>query len=197
MILTFLFTTLLFGNTTDLKTEELATFIDNNVKISWNYSCSSEIDYFIIEKSKDGKYFKELSFIKNHSTRTGSFIEIDSKPYRNESIYRIKYVLMNGNVYYGKPLIIKENDSDILKWNEKQNIKTLLVVKDKHNNDFHFKSTVSYVNGKIYCLNNPGLAEGKYTIVASDNDALVGYKIYISTNTINNFSEHITSTKHQ
>jgi len=136
-----------------------AIYVENSVQIKWTCIEQNNVSYFIIEKSKDGKYFKELSFIKNHSTRTGSFIEIDSKPYRNESIYRIKYVLMNGNVYYGKPLIIKENDSDILKWNEKQNIKTLLVVKDKHNNDFHFKSTVSYVNGKIYCLNNPGLAE--------------------------------------
>lgn len=192
-----LFSYLLFGYTTDLKTEELAIFIDNNVKISWNYSCSSEIDYFIIEKSKDGKCYKEFSIIKNHSTGIGSFIEIDSKPYRKKSIYRIKYVLMNGNIFYGKPLIIKDNKSDIQKWDEKQNTKALLVVKDKHNNDFHFKSTVNYVNGEIQCLNNPGLAEGIYTIIASDNDVLVGYKIHITTNNTNNFSEHIMSTKHQ
>lgn len=94
-----------FENEVTLSVELLyfnANEYDNEVQLSWSTSSETQNDYFIIERSKDGKSFEEISREKGsgNSIRTNYYFSIDFSPYKGISYYRLKQVDFDGKYTY-------------------------------------------------------------------------------------------------
>ena len=75
---------------------------DNNVNLTWETASETNSDYFIIEKSKDGKnwnYFTKVKAAGNSNKHLLYNME-DNKPYGGVSYYRLKQVDFNGKFTY-------------------------------------------------------------------------------------------------
>jgi len=94
-----------FENEVTLSVELLyfnANEYDNQVQLNWSTSSETQNDYFIIERSKDGKSFEEISREKGsgNSIRTNYYFSIDFSPYKGISYYRLKQVDFDGKYTY-------------------------------------------------------------------------------------------------
>lgn len=81
----------------------------NIVEISWNTPKHIEVAYFVIEKSKNGRYYKEILKVNAPEKHNKSikYSEIDANPYNKKTFYRIKQVAVNGREYYSNTVIVE------------------------------------------------------------------------------------------
>ncbi|HRN42578.1 MAG TPA: hypothetical protein PK649_10975 [Vicingus sp.] len=159
-----------------------AIYVENSVQIKWTCIEQNNVSYFIIEKSKNGKHFKKLSMV---TTGKGyhSFIETDPTPFHGISFYRICYVNTDGTMYYSEIVSIRKlNELKQLpsKLKNTSTLNTLVILKDKSNNEFYAKLNIKETKGVLICETlNEEIKTGEFVIVASESDELVGNKIVI------------------
>jgi parallel beta-helix repeat protein len=94
-----------FENEVTLSVELLyfnANEYDKEVQLSWSTSTETNNDYFIIERSLDGKSFEEVTREKGagNSTHKNDYFSIDFSPYKGISYYRLKQVDYDGKYTY-------------------------------------------------------------------------------------------------
>ncbi len=150
------------------------------VEIEWSTSNNAKIDYFIIERSKKGKYFKAIMKIKSGEPNT-NYYEVDYHPPKKTSFYRIKQVQADGSFTYSETILVKKYTNAKYKHlkDYKQN-DVLLVLKDKNGNEFYTKASVSENHKQLFAVaNNPTLKPAFYTIISSSDDILLNKKIKI------------------
>ncbi|MCP4438883.1 MAG: hypothetical protein GY810_08050 [Aureispira sp.] len=82
-------------------TEVKAQVISEEVKFSWVTKSEELGDQFIVERSQDGIYFEELSFIEGVGT-AHEYSVWDELPYQGVSYYRLKEIDARGEVYYSE-----------------------------------------------------------------------------------------------
>ena len=63
---------------------------------------TSSIDYFIIEKSKDGQHFDFLKKIEASNTLENTYLYLDENVFTGDNYYRIQQILSNGEKNYSK-----------------------------------------------------------------------------------------------
>lgn len=82
--------------------------------IKWSTAMEKNNDYFVIERSKEGKNFESVKTIKGskNSTSQKNYSENDSNPYSGTSYYRLKQVDVDGQYTYSD-LRTLNNKSDI------------------------------------------------------------------------------------
>lgn len=82
--------------------EVKAIYNNDKVEISWSNPAHMNVDYFIIERSKNGKHFKEIMKVETGSGNCSAveYFEIDYSPLNIKAFYRIKHVDVSGNSYY-------------------------------------------------------------------------------------------------
>ncbi|MBI2258359.1 MAG: T9SS type A sorting domain-containing protein [Flavobacteriia bacterium] len=70
------------------------------VELNFETASERELDYFIIENSRDGSYWQEISTIDavGNTSSTNKYITKDENPFNGESYYRLKNVDLDGNV---------------------------------------------------------------------------------------------------
>lgn len=198
IVLLFLFTTLLIENS---KAQVSALYIDDRVEIIWGYADRSLISHYVIEKSKNGTSFREFLKIVNAKNYTNSFLETDHNPYNKTSFYRIRYVYHNGNYVYSETIAVKQFD---LKKELNKKLKgfnalnLLVIIKDKSNNEFYVKLNVQEINNKLISETlNEGLKNGLYTILASENDQIVGYSLKVINRNPSGLSVDTLNTRYR
>lgn len=183
MRLIVLFSLLLFFLCKTAQGQLSALYIADRVEIVWSYENCSAVDYYVIEKSKNGTAFREFLKVKNVKNYHSTFLETDNTPYNNTSFYRIRYVYNNGNYFYSETVAVKKFDfkkdlSRKLKGFNSLNL--LVVIKDKSNNEFYVKLNIQENNNELVCETlNEKIKSGIYTIIASENDELVGYSLNV------------------
>lgn len=160
-----------------------ALYIADRVEITWSYENCSAVDYYVIEKSKNGTAFREFLKVKNVKNYTSIFLETDNNPFNNTSFYRIRYVYNNGNYFYSETVAVKKFDfkNDLSKKLKGFNSLNLLVVlKDRSNNEYYVKLNIQESNNLLISETlNEKLKSGIYTIIASEDDEIVGYSLKI------------------
>lgn len=74
----------------------------NEVNITWQTATESNNNYFLVEKTKDGKTFEKVANIKGagNNFESRNYSAIDLHPYEGLSYYRLKQVDYDGSVYY-------------------------------------------------------------------------------------------------
>lgn len=173
--------------------EVKAVYNNNTVEVSWMNPLHVEIDYFIIERSKKGRYYKEILKVdgpKKNLESTIAYKEIDSKPFSKTGFYRIKQVDINGNVYYSNAVFAKNYDYvkpifSLLKQSSVsknlkgyQNRDILVVLLNTEKEEFIAKVDLIEEGKKLIVTNcNIVLPTGNYIVTATSDDLLFGKTI--------------------
>ncbi len=89
----------------------------NQVTLHWATSSETDNDYFAIEKSRDGKEFREISRIKGagNSTQKLTYQYTDDMLYGGVSYYRLKQVDFDGTIEYSKIVSVHSDGAEALK----------------------------------------------------------------------------------
>jgi len=159
-----------------------AFYNKNHVDISWSHSDIRNINYFVIEKSKNGKYFKPFLKVTNSNNAYSSFLEIDNKPYKHVTYYRIRYVNKKGAYYYSETVAARKYLNKKLKPElvsyDKLNI--LVILKDINGKVFYAKVNIKENDNQLTSETlNKKLSTGQYLIIGSEDDILLGNKLNI------------------
>jgi len=82
---------------------------DGTVYLKWETSSEVENDFFLIERSKDGKTFEALTKVEGAGTSHGplKYQARDSHPYHGTSYYRLSQTDYDGATEYFRVLIVK------------------------------------------------------------------------------------------
>lgn len=91
---------------------------NNYVAMEWLTSEEVNSNYFIIERSKDGSNWQEVSRIKagGNSSILRSYNDIDYKPFNGVSYYRLQQVDMDGKTTWSDVKKVEMNTIDIIRF---------------------------------------------------------------------------------
>jgi hypothetical protein len=81
---------------------------EKRVRVTWQTASEIENDYFVVEKSKDGKVFDAVGTVKGagNSTQILEYILYDDEPYGGTSYYRLKIVAFDGSFEYSRVEVV-------------------------------------------------------------------------------------------
>ncbi|TXB65987.1 hypothetical protein FRY74_05295 [Vicingus serpentipes] len=159
-----------------------ASYINNRVELSWTHSDIKNVSFYVIEKSKNGKYFKPFLKIETTNKSYSSFIEVDNSPYKHQTYYRLRYINNNGNYYYSETISIRENATKklpptLINYNK---LNVLVILKNNNGIETYAKLNIKEKNNELVSETlNSKIRSGNYFITASEDDSLLGYKIKI------------------
>lgn len=177
-----------------------ANYNNDVVGISWANPLKLEIDYFVIEKSKNGNKFKELMKIEGSKKLDNSisYFEIDQNPFDDKGFYRIKQVDIEGNIYYSNIIFTKnmknvkpifdlftplQNSKELRDYNGDD---ILLVLINSKQKEFVIRATVIEENNKLIITSfSNWLPTGNYLVTSTSEDKLYGKNIDVNGSYIN------------
>ena len=179
---------------------------DANVNEDWvelRWVTSSEInsDYFVIERSKNGRNWKELITVgaAGNSQQTIEYFEVDYKPYKGTSYYRLKQVDFDGSYEYFSMVPVKfiKNSKEkginifphpFTKVKEKLKIEfnnlvdqeVFVVLRDTKGREFYSKVTLVYEENQIVAIPiDATLPVGTYLVIASSENEIYSQKLIV------------------
>lgn len=84
---------------------------DNQVQLTWQTASEINNEFFTIERSKDGESWSSVMQVAGagNSTYTLNYQEIDEKPYRGVSYYRLKQTDFDGQFTYSDIQVVNVN----------------------------------------------------------------------------------------
>jgi len=88
---------------------------NNKAEIYWTNATESDLLYYVVERSANGRDFSELKKVnpeKNNGT-DASYIAIDQQPLNKLSYYRIKAVETTGHILYSQVVKIEVSSTSI------------------------------------------------------------------------------------
>ncbi|MDB4533367.1 hypothetical protein N9242_00740 [Vicingaceae bacterium] len=191
-----------------LFSEVRATYNNNVVGISWANPLHIDIDYFVIEKSKNGKKFKEVLKIKGTTNLNKSiaYYEIDNTPFNKKGYYRIKQVDITGYIYYSNVVLAKNIATAKPIFNlfspskKNQGLKNykgsdiLVVLQNSKQEEFIARvDIVEEGNKLITTYVNVKLPAGNYIVTSTSDDKIYGKTIDVNGSYTN--SAYTLSTK--
>lgn len=90
---------------------------DESVKLEWIISDQINNDYFVVERSNNGKDFIPFDTIKGSGNYTGkvNFSCIDFNPFKGTSYYRLKQVDLDGQFSFSKMQSVTAPDNSYIK----------------------------------------------------------------------------------
>ncbi|PCJ22961.1 MAG: hypothetical protein COA97_12585 [Flavobacteriales bacterium] len=179
-----------------LFSEVRAIYNDDKVEISWTNPLYIEVDYFVIERSKNGKNFKKIMKIDGSKSNKINieYYEIDYNPFNKKAYYRIRQVHVNGRVNYSNIVVAEKN----------KNVKSIFGLFSKSKKNKHLKGYsendvlvvlidakqseyIAVINVKeenkelIITYSNVYLPTGVYLIIATSDDVIYGNKINVAS----------------
>jgi hypothetical protein len=91
-----------------------AALTGGTVKIDWATAAEINNDYFVIEKSANGKDYTAMTTINGagNSTSNNYYNTVDERPYSPISYYRLKQVDFNGTTTYSKVVALRISGKD-------------------------------------------------------------------------------------
>lgn len=91
-----------------------AKVVGSGVEVNWITASELNNDYFLVEKSKDGKEFLPVRKVKGAGTtsRTSNYNIVDEKPYRGISYYRLSQTDFDGSKTYSKVASVNVDGKD-------------------------------------------------------------------------------------
>jgi len=88
--------------------EAQVNLVDDGALVSWETSAEINNNYFLVEKSQDGKSFEQIGTLKGarNSNSIRKYQILDSKPFEGISYYRITQVDFDGKSESFKPMVL-------------------------------------------------------------------------------------------
>jgi len=169
---------------------------DNKVDLFWSTATETNNDYFVVEKSKNGIDFEQLSTVKGagNSINTIEYADVDYNSYQGISYYRLKQVDFSGKFSYSKIATVNFNltsssmtvfpnptDGPInLALNNLENKEVLIVVRDILGKEFYTKVKIVEDSEAIVALDMESkLAPGTYIVIATSDNSLFSQTVIV------------------
>lgn len=169
---------------------------NNKVDLFWSTATETNNDYFVVEKSKNGIDFEQVSIVKGagNSINTIEYADVDYNPYQGISYYRLKQVDFSGKYTYSKIVTVNFNLSTVsisvfpnptdgpinIALNNLENKEVLIVVRDILGKEFYTKVKIIDDSETIVALDmERKLAPGTYIVVATSDNKLYSQTIIV------------------
>lgn len=169
---------------------------ENKVNLFWSTATETNNDYFVVEKSKNGIDFEQVSIVKGagNSINTIEYADVDYNPYQGISYYRLKQVDFSGKFSYSKIATVNFNltsssmtvfpnptDGPInLALNNLENKEVLIVVRDILGKEFYTKVKIVEDSETIVALDMESkLAPGTYIVIATSDNSLFSQTVIV------------------
>jgi len=174
---------------------------ENRVELKWITESEINSDYFVIERSKNGKDWKEHITVgaAGNSQQTIEYFEVDYKPYKGTSYYRLKQVDFDGSYEYFSMVPVKflknsrEKGFNIFpnpftKGKEKLKIEfnnlidqeVFVVLRDMKGREFYSLVTLVYEENQIVAFPiDITLPVGTYLVISSSENEMYSQKLIV------------------
>lgn len=175
-----------------------AIFNENKVDIFWSTASEINNEFFIIERSKDGYEWHEISSVSGagNSSSIQEYYETDKEPLSGVSYYRLTQVDFDGNSETFNVVPVENiagglitfnifpnpttQDNINLSFNGFEDQEILVVVRDIQGKEYYSKVTVVENNDEIQLLSVDNiLPAGVYLVTASSLNELYSQKVII------------------
>jgi hypothetical protein len=171
------------------------------VDLAWKAITGTDNVYYTIEKSKDGKNFTKVIDVQSNSTIVGyrDYAEVDYKPYKGTSYYRLKQTDKKGNYKYSTAIIVT------VSYAARKNIKTysgllngdtslsihpnenghdseevVVVLRDLQGAEFVSKMLLKMEKNVVFIVDEEKLVPpGNYIITSSSDDKIANYHLTV------------------
>jgi endoglucanase len=87
---------------------------DKTVILKWETTSEKNNDFFVVEKSNNGKDFQRIGVVKGsvNSSLVNSYNFVDMQPSEGTNYYRLKQVDLDGSISYSEVINIENNSSN-------------------------------------------------------------------------------------
>ncbi|HXD94683.1 MAG TPA: hypothetical protein VNX01_15865 [Bacteroidia bacterium] len=171
------------------------------VDLAWKAITGTDNVYYTIEKSKDGKNFTKLMDVQSTGTTVGyrDYVEVDYKPYKGTSYYRLRQTDKNGTYKYSSAVIVT------VSFATRKNIKTysgllngdsslsnhpnenghdsqevVIVLRDVQGAEFVSKVLLMMEKNVVFLVDTQkSVPPGNYIITSSSEDKISNYRLTI------------------
>ena len=139
---------------------------NKEVNLTWATSTEINNDHFTIERSKDGKNFDELVYVKGagNSNTIQNYNYEDKEPLSGVSYYRLEQTDINGKSVYANQIVMVDNSSAANKLTalnlEPNPFKNTMSVNFSTVNDGNMQVSVSDLSGKTVYSETTSYTEG-------------------------------------
>jgi hypothetical protein len=152
----------------------------SRVELKW-FGVGLTDDYtYVVQRSKDGQVFKDLALLRSGATMEFvEFLDVDTKPMKGTSYYRVKQVGVLGDESFSEISVI-QNVKKKEKLNETVTAPVLVVAEDLAGESYFGKVHVTRQNPELLATDlEDGFPSGAFRIVATSNDAIRNFMIRI------------------
>lgn len=184
----------------DDSTVEFTAYTTNDhVKIHWKASQRAQVKAFSLERSRDGKSFKEIKLVDDEGEIPDimEFFESDFDPLLGWSYYRIKEVYLDGGeafthavpVFYGlnrikrgeviSPNRIDTEETMTVKLAEFENQEAVFVLRDAQGLEYYYETLIRINGDNVELDASETVPAGIYTVTACSKDPLVGITLRV------------------
>lgn len=167
-----------------------ADVFDGNVELRWSTASEINNDYFIIERSSDGKHFNPLGRINGSGTTNimTNYTLTDEFPMNGLAYYRLKQVDYDGTTTYSEILAVNYSTSAqiLLYPNPAKNYTNIMIDQDINILDIQMvdqsgrivKVDVERIDS-IYKINTSNLVNGLYIVYINLGKQEIQYKLNV------------------
>jgi hypothetical protein len=150
-----------------------ATFTGERVELKW-YGTALQDDYtYVIQRSKDGQIFKDISIL--HASATNEFVEffdVDTKPSKGITYYRIKQVGVLGDEQFSDIVVI-QNKKVSMAGESLKNSNVLVVVQSNDGTEYYGKVFLESTKPSLQATDlEQVIPSGTFRIIATSKDAI-------------------------
>lgn len=180
---------------TSLFAQKVSDNSTDKVEISWKNPNHTEVDYIVLERSKNGEKFKAIKTIEsnNNNGNTTEYNHTNTTDFKVEAYYRVKQVDVNGLHYFSNVVAekivntIEPTVSLFTKSNKTAGLKNYeaedLLVTLQNKNEERFVSIVNLVynqNRLATTFTSEFLPTGDYIVVSTSDSRIYGKKVSVS-----------------
>jgi hypothetical protein len=174
----------------------------NHVDLKWSTASETNNSHFIVERSSNGKSWKEVVKVNGagNSSQLLEYFEVDQKPLKGISYYRLKQVDFNGAYTYSRIVpvyfiastsgsegivvypnpVYREQKNINIQLNEFEGKEVLVVLRDLNGKEFYSKLMITESNNQIIGIPiDNTLAKGVYLITATSENKLYSKKVIV------------------
>ncbi len=147
---------------------------NDRVVISW-YGIALHDDYtYVVQRSKDGAIFKDISILHAGSTEEYvEFFDVDTKPMKGISLYRVKQVGKLGEEKFSEIVVVRNMKTKKTGRNTAMINDVLVIVENPAGEEFYGKVFVNETRPHLKAKDLEGnMPTGLYRIVATSDDTI-------------------------
>jgi len=177
-----------------------ANINDDKIDLKWITAAEFNNDFFTIEKSKDGKKWKEVVVVPGagNSNQTIEYYESDYSPYKGVSYYRLKQTDYDGTFTYSNVVAVKyvkeylnsginvfpspaqRGESVKVRFMDIYEEEILVVLRDIKGQEFYSKVILNIDDGVLIAIPiEKELPPGIYLVTASSENQMYSQKITV------------------